>query len=126
MTAKPARLKDCSWVGWSPEGTYDTNNPGQGGRYIGWHRNTGKANPPTLFAEANKYHKQFYRDRILHYLLERGEVSKALEDWKKETQGNRPHIDLWMAGLDPRRLVDRHRPAVTRLKELTLEAEVSG
>src|SRR5262249_28101048 len=79
MTAKPARLKDRSWVGWSPEGPYDTNDPGQGGRYIGWHRNTGKASPPTLFAEANKYHKQFYRDRILNYLLERGEVSKALE-----------------------------------------------
>jgi hypothetical protein len=126
MTAKPPRLKDRPWIGWSPEGPYDTNDPDQSGRYIGWHRNTGKADPPTLFAEADKYRKQFYRDRILHYLLERGEVSKALEDWKKERQGNGPHIDLWMAELDPRRLVDRDRPAVTRLKELMLQTEVSG
>src|SRR5262249_45044350 len=124
-TAKSPRLKDRPWIGWSPEGPYDTNDPGQGGRYIGWHRNTGKANVPTLFAEADKDHKQFYRDRILHYLLERGKVSEAVEDWKKEKQGKGPHIDLWMAGLDPRRLVDRDRPAVTQLKELKLQTKVS-
>src|SRR5262249_44015476 len=111
---------------WNPEGPYDTGELAGGERYIGWHFNTGKRDAPTSFAEAGKYHNQFYRGRILHHLLERGKLTDALDAWKKEAQGSRPHTDLSIAGLDPRTLRDPNRPPVVQRRELVLQTRLTG
>jgi WD40 repeat protein len=118
------KLQDRTWVGWSPEGPYDTANLEKGERLIGWHSNTGKASAPTAFAEAGKYHNEFYRDRILQHLLERGNLPGALEEWKKAA-GLRPRVELWLEGLDPFAPRDAGGRPLVREGTLTLQAEVT-
>src|SRR5262249_27319342 len=90
------------WVGWSPEGPYDTGDVARGERYIGWQRNTGRPDAPVSFSLAERYHREYYREGILRHLVERGTLTAALEDWRDEP-APRPVVSLWgdELGADP-------------------------
>ena len=61
------------WVGWNPQGPYETSDPGIES-LIGWHFNTGELATPTRFALAPEYRDRFYHDHILKDLIERGSL----------------------------------------------------
>jgi WD40 repeat protein len=114
------------WIGWSPKGPYDTGDPDEGERSIGWHTNTGKAppEPPTEFAKAAEYRKDFYRDGILQYLLDRGNLPDALKEWERRPPAREPRTHLIIDGLDPFSKVDGEF-LVQDPKDLTLWVEVT-
>jgi WD40 repeat protein len=119
------RGPERQWVGWSPQGPYDTGDLVGGERYIGWHTNTGDADAPTTFAEAAKYHKEFYRDGILHFLLLRGNLPAARKELESQSAVP-PSTDVAIAGLDPAALRDPSSPPLAQHLPLTLQARVTG
>ncbi|HTU21196.1 MAG TPA: hypothetical protein VMG10_24295 [Gemmataceae bacterium] len=121
MTRGPER----QWVGWSPQGPYDTGDLVRGEHYIGWHTNTGSPNKPTTFAEAAKYHKEFYREGILHFLLQRGNLPEARKALEAQTLAP-PSTDVSIAGLDPTALRDPDNPPIVQDTPPTLQARVTG
>jgi WD40 repeat protein len=119
------RPADRRWVGWSPQGPYDTGDLVRGERYIGWHFNTDRPDAPTAFGEAGKYRRDFYRDHILRYLLERGNLSDALKDWEKApARGGRAELSI--DGLDPRAGRDPAGHPIVQHTDLVLQARLTG
>jgi WD40 repeat protein len=77
------------WIGWSPQGPYDTSGP-KGESRLGWHINTGKADAPTSFAKADQYRKEYYKAGLLKFLVARASLAPALEDFKKAEEAKLP------------------------------------
>jgi WD40 repeat protein len=113
------------WIGWSPAGPYDTGDVGQGERYIGWHFNPDKPGDPSRFATAAEYHKSLYRDGILAFLYQRGNLTDALKDWEKEAT-SLPQFSPYIAGIDPEAARDREGRPVVQTADLKLQTEVRG
>ena len=67
----PVAPEGRTWIGWSPLGPYESSG-GDAERLLGWHFNTGKADAPTRFAQADQY-RAFRRPGVLKDLIERGE-----------------------------------------------------
>src|SRR5262249_12360256 len=70
-------------------GPYDASGP-TAENQIGWHRNTGKPQAPTLFVPADQYRKEYHRPGILPHLIARGNVGTALKDWEEEERRRQP------------------------------------
>jgi WD40 repeat protein len=111
------------WVGWNPHGPYEASDRQGAGQYVGWHLNTGKTEAPTSFTLLGDYQKDLYRENILRYLLERGSLAEALQDWKREPVP-RPGMTLRLESDEPVRADREGRPLVQRPG--TLHADVCG
>jgi WD40 repeat protein len=122
---RKTRTEDRQWIGWNPEGFYDTGNVARGEKYIGWHFNTGDSDAPTRLAPAVGYHKEFYRDRILEYLYKRGNLPEAIKDWKEE-ETREPRTEVYIDGVDPDAPRDRAGRLLVRTTALKLFVEVGA
>jgi WD40 repeat protein len=111
-----AKPRDREWVGWSPDGQFDASDR-KTERLIGWHFNKGKdADSPPIFAYAEQYRKEYYKEGILKHLVATGRLSDALKSWEKEDKGKplpKPKMVFWIdeqgseiVGPDPRKVND--------------------
>src|SRR5262249_35394505 len=89
FVTRPAPGAAPEWVAWNPVGPYDASGP-TAENQIGWHRNTGKPQAPTLFVPADQYRKEYHRPGILPHLIARGNVGTALKDWEEEERRRQP------------------------------------
>lgn len=127
FVTRGANADGRDWIGWTPVGPYDASRP-EAERNLGWHINTGKAEAPTRFAEAGQYKKEYHRPDLLKYLVAKGKLDVALEEWDRDNkikkEGKKlpePQINLRLAeaGPDPLRkdgeVVVRQAPRTLRL-----------
>ncbi len=119
------KVADHQWVGWSPEGPFDTGDVARCERCIGWHRNTGRPEAPVSFSLAKRYHDEYYREDLLRHLVHTGALPAALDRWKKVAPPP-PQMSLWVdeLGADPPR--DGQGNPIARRLPLTLKATVYG
>jgi WD40 repeat protein len=77
-----AKPQDWEWVGWNPQGFYESSGA-EAETYIGWHtNNTDTPEKAATFAAAPEHRKRFYRESILQFLVRRGNLADALKDWE--------------------------------------------
>jgi WD40 repeat protein len=91
------------WVGWSPIGPFETSGR-RAERYVGWHFNTGDPDAPATFALIDQYRKEYYRDGILNFLVNRGDLAPALKDWSDQRKGEalpRPKMTMYADEVGP-------------------------
>src|SRR5262249_3576098 len=73
-----AKPEDGDWVGWNPQGFYESSGA-KAETYIGWHtNNTDTPEKAATFAAAPEHRKRFYRESILNFLVRRGNLADAL------------------------------------------------
>ncbi|MFN4258134.1 MAG: WD40 repeat domain-containing protein [Gemmataceae bacterium] len=108
------------WIGWNPNGPYDVSDP-QAETYLGWHFNTGQIKEPARFALADQYRKEYLKKDILKYLVARGDLGAALEDWEQGQALPPPRMGLGIDELGPDaatvrgRLLARQMPLTLRM-----------
>lgn len=91
------------WVGWSPIGPFEASGR-RAERYVGWHFNTGDPAAPATFALIDQYRKEYYRDGILNFLVNRGDLAPALKDWQDQRKTEalpRPKMTLYADEVGP-------------------------
>ncbi|MBW3599437.1 MAG: WD40 domain-containing protein, partial [Planctomycetes bacterium] len=71
-----AMPQDQQWIGWNPHGPFESSDR-QIERLVGWHFNTGREDPPALFADINEYREAYFRPGLVRMLLERAELPPA-------------------------------------------------
>jgi WD40 repeat protein len=76
------RVQDREWLAWSPLGPYDSSTPRMA-RAFGWHLNTGKTTQPVTFTPADEARSGERRVGLLKYVLARGSLAPALEDYDR-------------------------------------------
>ena len=79
-----ATAEDREWIGWSPHGHYEAKDQ-QAERLLVWHFNTGQPEKPTTSAAAKDpaLRAQFFKPRLLEYLIATGNLTDALERYRK-------------------------------------------
>ncbi len=104
LFTRARRAAGRQWIGWSPQGSYDTGNPARTDEYLVWHLNTNKADAPVRTATAREYRNEYFRPEILRLLLQTGRVEDALKEWRNLPLP-RPDMTLHLEGpgLDPDR-----------------------
>jgi hypothetical protein len=114
------------WLAWSPSGPYDTGDRARGEGSMGWHRNPAKIGAPVEFSTADRYRKEYRREGILRFLVEKGNLPEALKAWKAEPVppfGMR----LRIKELDPDSpRCDQQNRLVLQGGPFTLTAEIDG
>jgi WD40 repeat protein len=117
------------WIGWNPNGPYDSGAP-QTERLLGWQFNpTDPTNPTGGFASADQYRKEYRREGILPYLAAEGNLKRGLDAWKKaQPPAPAPRMGLWInegknVGPDPKRK-DAAGYIVVRDPKATLKVSV--
>jgi WD40 repeat protein len=103
------------WIGWSPQGPYETSGPGVV-RRLGWHFNPRPGQEAPAFAPAVEYRQDFQRHGLLKHLVARGNLTDALEDWRREQQARKlppPDLNLWVADESTAPRQSEGRPVVT-------------
>jgi WD40 repeat protein len=119
------RPEDRRWVGWNPEGPYETGNLARTESYIGWHRNTGEPGSPVSFSPAGDYHKEYYREGILRHLIDKGNLLEARRAWRDEPPPP-PELDVRVTGRTPTLPRDPDGNLLVRQGPLTLRVAVDG
>lgn len=129
ITRAGAAAVPRQWLGWSPLGYYDASEQ-QAERNLGLHFNTGRPEEPTRFAYTDQYRKDHFREDLLRYLVARGSLSPALEDWKKDKERKplpRPNMSLWLEELGPSpKDRDERGRVVVRQTQLTLRLGIDN
>ena len=101
---RDGKAEERDWIGWNPNGPYEYSDR-KAERWIGWHFNPAKLDTAATFdSPAEQYHKEFYREGILHLLLANGAVAPALQEWDKEDLAKplpKPVMQPWMQGIAP-------------------------
>jgi WD40 repeat protein len=76
--------EEREWIGWSPHGHYEARDQ-QAERLLVWHFNTGQPEKPATSAEAKDptLRQQFLKPRLLEHLMATGNLTEALEKYRK-------------------------------------------
>jgi WD40 repeat protein len=108
------KADEREWIGWNPLGPHDSSTP-EAARNLGWHINTGKAQAPTTFFPAGeKRFEKMRREGLLRYVVARGVLGPAVEDWDRDHPPAKPKVQLWIDAPDQN--VVRQPRGVLRLR----------
>ncbi len=91
----PGQGGNLEWIGWNPTGPYDASGA-RAEKYLGFHTNKGDPRMPATFASVDRYRKDFYREGILKYLVEKGSVGPALQAWDRDHPPPEARLQLWL------------------------------
>ncbi|GIW79576.1 MAG: hypothetical protein KatS3mg105_1383 [Gemmatales bacterium] len=129
FAAKAKKAGEWDWVGWNPIGPYEASGR-RAEKLIGWHFNTGNPEKPAVFALADQYRKEYYREGILKDLVEQTELAQALDAWFRRDRLRElpePRLTFWLdeVGPDPSKR-NAQGQCIARATPLTIKLAIDN